>query len=229
MVTIVWLVMISNHLLSIIITMVDCRRRCQTTIIRNQNMEFLRIRKPNTDHHHTTISPSMVPQFIIPFIAFHSIVITIICQRRHTMYRETIGSVWTNLNSILICTQLGKFCWNCWFSRKLSNLWLWSACCCFCPSSKATALLALLFMMKDDNWTQSVRICWVASFLLLFVTHLFRSDDLKSRLDETTKFAVTAMNAFKRKYPESCLGPMDLSCKFGKMFDAIDDKYSYER
>ncbi|KAJ6638359.1 hypothetical protein Bhyg_11094 [Pseudolycoriella hygida] len=52
--------------------------------------------------------------------------------------------------------------------------------------------------------------------------------DLKSRIDETTKFAVTAMTAFKRKYPDSCLGPMDLSCKFGKMFDTIDDKYSYE-
>lgn len=55
------------------------------------------------------------------------------------------------------------------------------------------------------------------------------TDDLKSRIDESTKFAVTAMNAFKRKYPDSCLGPMDLSCKFGKMFDTIDDKYSYER
>ncbi|XP_037027791.1 uncharacterized protein LOC119068337 [Bradysia coprophila] len=52
--------------------------------------------------------------------------------------------------------------------------------------------------------------------------------DLKTRIDETTKFAVTAVNAFKRKYPDSCLGPMDLSCKFGKMFDTIDDKYSYE-
>lgn len=175
----------------------------------------------------------MAHQFIIPFIVLRNMVITIIYQRRHIVHRETTGSVWTNSNSILICTQSGKFCWNCWFSRKLLNSWPWFACCYFYQNYKVIATPAPLFMMKDDNWMHNVRNYGVAFVLLTIVAFMCisfsRSDDLKSRIDESTKFAVTAVNAFKRKYPDSCLGPMDLSCKFGKMFDTIDDKYSYER
>lgn len=44
-----------------------------------------------------------------------------------------------------------------------------------------------------------------------------------------TNFALTAMDAFSRKYPDSCSSPIDVSCRLGKMVDAVDKMYSYNK
>lgn len=157
MVIIVSVVMISHHPWNIIIRIVSHhRRRYQTTNIRNKSTDYHHIRRLNTDHRRTISSQSMVHQFITQFTEFHNIIMTIY-RHRLTVRPETIGLVWTNWNSISTCTPSAKYCWNYWFSRKSSSLWLWFACCCFCRNSKATAPALPLFTMKADNLTLNVR------------------------------------------------------------------------
>lgn len=44
-----------------------------------------------------------------------------------------------------------------------------------------------------------------------------------------TTFALTAMEAFTKKYPDSCASPIDVTCRLGKMMDAVDAKYPYKK
>lgn len=54
------------------------------------------------------------------------------------------------------------------------------------------------------------------------------TDDLNARINETTTFALTAMDAFARKYPDECAGPTDILCRLGKVMDAVDERYPYK-
>lgn len=37
------------------------------------------------------------------------------------------------------------------------------------------------------------------------------------------------MDAFARKYPDECGGPLDITCRLGKMMDAVDARYPYQK
>lgn len=99
------LVTISNHQPNTI-TIVLHRHRWPHTNIRSPNTASHRIRDQSTVHRHTVSSRFTVHQSAIPFI--DHIITTSICQRR--VRRETVGSVWTNLNLISIYLLLVKFC-----------------------------------------------------------------------------------------------------------------------
>lgn len=58
---------------------------------------------------------------------------------------------------------------------------------------------------------------------------VFTADDLSARINETTTFALAAMDAFARKYPDECGGPLDITCRLGKMMDAVDARYPYQK
>lgn len=58
----------------------------------------------------------------------------------------------------------------------------------------------------------------------------FSLDQSKQRrVNEVTKFAMTAIESFTDKHLEKCGNLTDIPCRFQSMVDVIDDRYPYER
>lgn len=56
-----------------------------------------------------------------------------------------------------------------------------------------------------------------------------RTDDLSARINESTTFALAAIDAFAAKYPNECGGLGDITCRLGKVLNTIDAGYSYQK